>query len=66
MQGTNWTDRKCHFCESEKLEIMQVFHNTFVRCRRCGARGPVAITDESAVTLWLKGGQDATPTNARG
>lgn len=66
MQGTNWTDRKCHFCESEKLEIMQVFHNTFVRCRRCAARGPVAMTDELAVILWLKGGQDAAPPMPEG
>ncbi len=52
MQGINWTDRKCHFCESEKLEIMQVFHNIFVRCRRCGARGPIAENMELAVKCW--------------
>ena len=59
MQGNKWTDSKCHFCNSKKLEVIQVFNNKFVHCRRCYARGPVAMTDESAVTLWLKGGQNA-------
>lgn len=59
MQGTEWTDRKCHFCNSEKLEVMQVFNNTFVHCRSCAARGTIAMTDESAVILWLNGGKNA-------
>ncbi len=65
MQGTNWKDSKCHFCNSDKLEVMQLCNNTLVYCRNCAARGPVAMTDESAVILWLKSGQDVTPTNAR-
>lgn len=44
--------KSCHHCESEKLEIMQVFNNTFVRCRRCGARGPIAEDMELAVEYW--------------
>lgn len=59
MQGTNWKDSKCHFCNSDKLEVMQLCNNTFVYCRNCSARGPIAMTDESAVILWLKGGKDA-------
>ena len=29
----------CPFCNSKKLEVMQVMFNTFTRCQKCGARG---------------------------
>lgn len=60
MQGTEWKNSKCHFCKSEKLEIKTLLNSTFVQCRKCYARGPVAITDNGAVILWLKGGQNAS------
>lgn len=44
--------KPCHHCESEKLEVMQVFSNSFVQCNHCGARGPIAENMELAVKCW--------------
>lgn len=42
----------CHHCKYEKLEVMQVFSNSFVQCKHCGARGPIAEDMELAVEYW--------------
>lgn len=44
--------KPCHHCESENLEVMQVFSNSFVQCNRCGARGPIAKNMDMAVEYW--------------
>lgn len=44
----------CPFCHSNKLEIMQVMFNTFTRCQKCGARGPIANDVDEALNAWNK------------
>ncbi|WP_409280053.1 Lar family restriction alleviation protein [Proteus columbae] len=44
----------CPFCNSKKLEVMQVMFNTFTRCQKCGARGPIANDFEGALKAWNK------------
>ncbi|WP_311755841.1 Lar family restriction alleviation protein [Proteus terrae] len=47
-------NKNCPFCNSKKLEVMQVMSNTFTRCRMCGGRGPVTNDSDNAVTAWNK------------
>ncbi|HCT9023293.1 MULTISPECIES: Lar family restriction alleviation protein [Proteus] len=47
-------NKHCPFCNSNKLEVMQVMFNTFTRCKKCGARGPIANDFEGALNAWNK------------
>ncbi len=47
-------NKNCPFCNSKKLEVMQVMINTFTRCQKCGARGPIANNAGEALKAWDK------------
>lgn len=46
--------KRCPFCQSRQLEVMQVMSNTFVQCQQCGARGPIAHHFDGALNAWNK------------
>ncbi len=56
---------KCPFCKAFGHEVFtDVFIipesiRYYVGCWNCKARGPVALTNEEAVTLWNKWGEEA-------
>ncbi len=48
-------NKHCPFCNSNKLEVMQVMINTFTRCQKCGARAPIAKHNAvEALKAWDK------------
>ncbi|UPK82568.1 Lar family restriction alleviation protein [Proteus vulgaris] len=47
-------NKSCPFCNSKKLEVMQVMINTFTRCQKCGSRGPIANNADEALKAWDK------------
>lgn len=46
----------CVFCDANSAVLVQVdASGYFVRCRKCGARGPVAGSAEEAIARWNDG-----------
>ena len=44
--------KECPFCKEDEIELYESVAEVIAYCLHCGARGPLAHDEESAIKAW--------------